>query len=253
VCETQFQATVGFCESINIDDDARVIEAKLNLNVAPVKSVPARRQVTEIHRLLRERICLLRYPPATLLSEKELAGEFNVSRTPIRQVLQRLEYEGLVETRNGIGTHVTGVDIQEFQEIYALRLRLSELIGEFGSYADKERDLRRIETLIDRRRCLTERPNVEEFWMINHELHFIVNGLIKNSALRDIHDKLYFQASRVWYSVIDCLWDEEVEFLGRELDEIRRALFIGDIRAVGFVQRNYISYGLARITKSLAT
>ena len=63
-----------------------------------------------IHAEIRERICLLHYPPGHTLRRAELAREFGISRTPIRRVLQRLEYEGLVESRHGIGTIVTLID-----------------------------------------------------------------------------------------------------------------------------------------------
>ncbi|WKL38977.1 GntR family transcriptional regulator (plasmid) [Sinorhizobium meliloti] len=46
------------------------------------RTVPPRGQASEIHRVLRDRICLLRYRPGELLVETELAAEFNVSRTP---------------------------------------------------------------------------------------------------------------------------------------------------------------------------
>src|SRR3546814_17250695 len=63
----------------------------------------ARRVRSEaVHREIRERICLLGYPPGSRLSEDALALEFGVSRTPIRQVLHRLEFEGLVESRHGV-------------------------------------------------------------------------------------------------------------------------------------------------------
>jgi DNA-binding GntR family transcriptional regulator len=54
-----------------------------------------------IYKAIRERICLLEYAPGTVLNEGQLADEFEVSRTPIRNVLQRLNYEGLLKTRNG--------------------------------------------------------------------------------------------------------------------------------------------------------
>jgi DNA-binding GntR family transcriptional regulator len=219
---------------------------------AGARATAPRGQTPDIHRALRERICLLRYPPGTLLVETELAGEFNVSRTPIRQALQRLEYEGLVETRNGVGTHVTGVDFREFRDIYAFRLRLSEMIGDFSAPGDAPRALERIEGVLSRTQALKGSRDFEEFWAINHELHFAINGLITNSALRQVHDRLYFQASRVWYSFVDQMWDEEVRFLQEELSELCRALRAGDMRALGFVQRNYISFGLSRVAKYIS-
>lgn len=220
--------------------------------IEPVRIPAARGQVADIYRDLRERICRLRYPPGTRLVEAELASEFDVSRTPIRQALQRLEYEGLVETRNGVGTHVTGVDFRQFKDIYALRLRISELIGDFSSANDAQQALEQIERLAPRAEALRKARDFEAFWGVNHELHFIVNALIGNTALRDVHDRLYFQASRVWYSFVDQMWDEEVRFLQEELAELCRALAARDMRALGFVQRNYISFGLSRVAKYIS-
>src|SRR4051794_16254292 len=85
---------------------------------------------------LRDRICTNRYPPGTILSETELATEFGVSRTPLRRVLQRLSYDGLVEIRNGVGNYVTDVDTRTVADLYRLRMRLAELIGEFSNEED---------------------------------------------------------------------------------------------------------------------
>ncbi|MDX1122501.1 GntR family transcriptional regulator [Sinorhizobium medicae] len=206
-----------------------------------------------MHRVLRDRICLLRYRPGELLVETELAVEFNVSRTPIRQALQRLDYEGLVETRNGVGTTVTGVDFQEFKDVYAFRLKLSEMIGDFSKPDQTPKSLQEVEALIPRIDSLIESRDFEQFWQINHELHFAINALIGNTAMRELHDRLYFLASRVWYSFVDRMWDDEVRFLKEEVDELCRALRAGDLRAVGFVQRNFISYGLSRVARYIST
>ncbi|WP_010138944.1 GntR family transcriptional regulator [Oceanicola sp. S124] len=61
----------------------------------------------EIAAVIRERICLNGQEVNLLLHEGQLATEFGVSRTPIRQVLQMLAYENLVETRSGVGTIAT--------------------------------------------------------------------------------------------------------------------------------------------------
>jgi DNA-binding GntR family transcriptional regulator len=212
----------------------------------------SRGQAPDIYGVIRDRICLLKYPPGTVLAETVLAEEFGVSRTPVRQALQRLDYEGLVETRNGVGTSVTGVDFREFREIDALRLRLNELIGDFSSTANLESAAEKIDSLILRTEELLKSREFEEFWKIHHELHFEVSSLISNAAFREVHDRLYYQASRVWYSVLEVIWDEEVEYLLKQLRELRRALRSGDLRAVGLIQRNYIAYGLVRLGQYLS-
>ena len=59
---------------------------------------------------LRARICLAGPDETVPLHEGMLAEEFGMSRTPIRQVLQRLAYERLVEIRTGVGTVAMPMD-----------------------------------------------------------------------------------------------------------------------------------------------
>jgi len=68
-----------------------------------------------------------------------------------------------------------------------------------------------------------------------------------------VHDRLYFQASRVWHSFVDQMWDEETSYLAEELQELVRALKAGDLRAVGFIQSNHISFGLARVARYITS
>ncbi|PMS36836.1 GntR family transcriptional regulator [Trinickia symbiotica] len=229
---------------------ARVVKLKGQAPRPTSKAPAVRGQTPDIYRTLRDRICSLHYPPGTVLGETVLAEEFEVSRTPIRQVLQRLEYEGLVETKNGVGTIVSGVDFRDYRDTYNFRLRLSEMLGDFCSPTDAPQALERIERLIPRAAALSNASrNFDEFWAILHELHFSINELIRNRELRQTHDRCYFQASRVWYNFVSDLWEEEIEYLNRELEECCRALRAADMRALGLVQRNYISFGLARIAR----
>lgn len=73
---------------------------------------PAKRIASsEIANRIRQRICLSEGSDGgTVLHEGALAMEFGLSRTPIRQVLQRLAYERLVQVQSGVGTIVSTLD-----------------------------------------------------------------------------------------------------------------------------------------------
>lgn len=60
----------------------------------------------DIAAALRARICMAPAGSEMMLHEGALATEFGVSRTPVRQALQRLAYEHLVQVRSGVGTVV---------------------------------------------------------------------------------------------------------------------------------------------------
>ncbi len=203
-----------------------------------------------IYKEIRERICLLDYQPGTLLNEGLLADEFEVSRTPVRNVLLRLNYEGLVETRNGVGTIVTDLDFKMFKDIYELRMRLAEMAGDLSPI---EPSSGVVEALSDLR-CRTERLCETSFDQrgyanICNELHELLLDQIGNQALRETTDLLYYRAARIWLTFLHKLdWKEEVGNLQHEISEIQRALKIGDMHGVGNARRQFLYLILTRIS-----
>lgn len=213
---------------------------------------PARRaDLDAIHDEIRDRICLLDYPPGTLLREAELGAEFGLSRTPIREILQRLAFAGLVEVRNGVGTIVTDLDRAEMIEIYRMRLKVAELIGEMSPRPVTDEQIRAAEALLARARALETRFDLREYWRINHDMHFIIGAIIGNAGLRRMWDQFYFQVARVWYGVTRETGLETGRMLVAEIAEMIRAMREDDAAAIGFIQRNYIAYGLRRVLASV--
>ena len=59
--------------------------------------------------------------PGEHLVAEALAERFGVSRTPVREALQILEHEGLVETVGSSGTFVTGLELSDLLRIFEFR------------------------------------------------------------------------------------------------------------------------------------
>ena len=106
-----------------------VLQGRSTAKTRPRRPSPARERFEQLYRTIRDRICLFDYPPGGRLSEEELAEEFSVSRTPVRRVLARLEADGLIEARHGVGNFVTSVQVDELTQLYQLRMELAVLMG----------------------------------------------------------------------------------------------------------------------------
>ncbi|MEZ5831633.1 MAG: GntR family transcriptional regulator [Dongiaceae bacterium] len=202
---------------------------------------------TIVYEEVRNRICMLRYPPGHLIHENKLAQEFGISRTPVRQVLQKLEIEGFVETRSGIGTRVTGVNFAAFRDVYALRLKLAELIGELSPNVPTAAHVGAMQALFARAHQLRHTRDTEQFWQINHDRQGLIASLIGNSALRELYDSYYYRTARVWYEILAQLWDQQIDALCAELQDLIRAMQSGDPKAVAYVERNHLSYYMAML------
>lgn len=201
-----------------------------------------------IYTELRERISLLVYPPGTALSENKLADEFGVSRTPIRRVLHRLEFDGLVEAKHGVGTIVTSIDMMYLRQVYALRLKLIDLIAELSHVHVSERDLVILQELVDRipelRMARVPRELGRLYLRYNEEL----TRSIGNQPLREITDRLFYQTSRVWLQLLPEMdWEHEVDVIEDEVASVLGALRHRDMQRVSAVRRDHFVRCLRRI------
>ncbi|MBL4749113.1 MAG: GntR family transcriptional regulator [Amylibacter sp.] len=205
-----------------------------------------------IFNTLRDRICLLDYPPGTVLREAALAKEFGISRTPIRAVLQRLEHGALVAVRDGVGTIVTDLDSTELKDIYEMRQKMAELIGVLSpreiTYADEQAAI----DLLGRAKRLVKDYSASEYWQINHAQHALIADLIGNAVLRETWDQLYYRSARFWYREASHAPEGVAGDLVAELSEVVRALHKRDAVAVGYTQRNFIAYGFAKLQAALS-
>jgi DNA-binding GntR family transcriptional regulator len=70
---------------------------------------------------IRDQIVAGVFPLGARLSDKELAAEMNVSRTPVREALLQLQSEGLIVVRPRSGTFVFGVSENDLSQICEMR------------------------------------------------------------------------------------------------------------------------------------
>lgn len=187
---------------------------------------PSPRPTTEgIYRILRERICLLDLEPGTRLTEEALAAEFGVSRTPIRQVLDRLEHERLVDQRPGAGTTVAIVDTKEIRDVWAVRLKIAELVGDFVRLPARPEVIERLRTIRGDLEAVRASRDLRELGALYNRYHDAVLDVISNESLKRIHDQLYHQTARVWLQFLPEMdLDTEIDLMAEEVDRTIEAM-----------------------------
>lgn len=210
----------------------------------------SRERFERIYKTIRDRICLLEYQPGERLGEEELAREFKVSRTPIRRVLSRLEGEGLLESRHGVGTFVTDVDIDSLAQVYQLRMELAELLGKLDPIPRSEDDLARVRALLVRCDKLLKKPDPKAYARLNMDFFQELGAMVGNAPLREISERLYYLTTRIWLKSVPHLnLPDEIEVFRREMADILQAMEIGDLEAVGHIRRSHISMSVKRMKR----
>jgi DNA-binding GntR family transcriptional regulator len=85
--------------------------------------------------------------PGDRCSESELAQRLSVSRTPLRQALQRLEREGFLQVIAKIGWQVAPLDFDTFDELYDLRILIECHAAQLLSEAEQRPGLEALATI----------------------------------------------------------------------------------------------------------
>lgn len=199
-------------------------------------------RIERIYQALRRQICLLDFPPGTVLREQDLAEQFDVSRTPIRHVLNRLAMDGLVESRQGVGTTVTTIEFKDLLDIYYVRATLAEAIGDSEPVPPGPEVFDALDELSANCEALGNKVDLRTFGEINIGLHSQILTIIRNRPLREVSDRLFYQTARIWFQILPRFsWERAVMELRHEIDEVRQAMWHRDLKAVGLVHRNRLS------------
>lgn len=94
-----------------------------------------------IYETLRKDIVELRIKPGEKLSEAQLAKRFNVSRAPIRDVIQKLQQEEFVLVKPQIGTIIMPISFKKARDILEIRLLLEPYAAEVAARYVTDEDL----------------------------------------------------------------------------------------------------------------
>lgn len=97
------------------------------------------------------------YRPGDRLVESELADRFGVSRTPIREALQRLETQSLL-TRDGRSLIVASLDHNQLAELYVVRAQLEGLAARLAAQHATPEEVRVLRDMVEEDRALITNP-----------------------------------------------------------------------------------------------
>lgn len=111
----------------------------------------------DAYQLILNAIDVGTYRPGDRLVESELAERFGVSRTPIREALQRLETQSLL-ARDGRSLVVASLDHNQMAELYVVRSELEALAARLAARHATEEEIRILRDYVEQDRALVGDP-----------------------------------------------------------------------------------------------
>ena len=128
------------------------------------------------------------YKPGDRLVESELADRFGVSRTPIREALQRLETQSML-TRDGRSLIVASLNHNQMAELYSVRGALEGLAAELAAQHAAEEEIQVLQDMVDEDRKYLAEPG--KLSQANRRFHRQIHLASHNSFLVRQLDLVY--------------------------------------------------------------
>ena len=157
----------------------------------------------EAYEKLRVRIITNRVAPGEILKEKDLMAQLAIGRSPLREILFRLQEENLIKPLPRLGYMVTTLDIFEVRELVELRRELEGYAGYLAAQritAEQLEDLRAIIREAESETAETKDvSNITEYF--DTRFHSLLYQAAGNQKLMKVLQDLHIVMLRIWFHV----------------------------------------------------
>jgi DNA-binding GntR family transcriptional regulator len=148
--------------------------------------------------MLWEKITTLDLPPGAPINEQELAEEFDMGVTPVREALKWLAHENLVDVTERHGIYVADVNVEDLQQLSEMRLSLESLSARLAAERVESDDLVVLKALRKEQAAVTPEES-RDLFDLDHRFHQAVAEAAHNKYLAQTLERLFGLSRRLWY------------------------------------------------------
>jgi DNA-binding GntR family transcriptional regulator len=146
---------------------------------------------------LREAILKGFFEPGEKIDQDLIAEELQVSRTPVREALKGLEFEGFVEIRPHYGAFIPIVTPRDVREVYEVRALLESEVVRQVTPLITEDELDELDRSQAESQAELDVGNVTKHFESDNHFHQTLLDLVENQLIKEILDGLTNRISMV--------------------------------------------------------
>ena len=153
----------------------------------------------EAHRRLEEMIVMLELAPGSVVSESILSKRLGIGTTPVREALQRLAREHLVQILPRRGVVVTAIDVRQQLQVLETRRELERLIARSAARRATPAERKAFAELAERMERAAGRQDARAFLRFDDELNQMAARVARNEIAAQSILALHSVSRRFWY------------------------------------------------------
>ncbi|MDT8345515.1 MAG: GntR family transcriptional regulator [Thermohalobaculum sp.] len=198
---------------------------------------------------LREMIIEGDLSPGAKINERELCEAFGVSRTPLREAVQALAKEGLIQITPRRGARVAPMTVADLDEVFPIMGALESLAGELACARLTPNVVAEIRVLHLAMVAAFERGDRHSYFRLNEEIHDRIFKAAGNQTLIQIRRSLAARVRRARFraNLSPQRWQKAVA----EHEEIVAALEAADGPRLGRLLRDHLAGKLETVRAAI--
>lgn len=182
---------------------------------------------TEVYRIIKQRIIEGILAPGLPINEIDLATDLNVSKTPVREALHKLEREGFVTTTPGRGSAVSSITFQDIREFYEMREIIECGAAKRGALRCDAIEVRESKRQLEK--MLGKNPDSKTFpWGEEENVHKLIIRSVGNQKLFETYMGIQDHIKRIRIQFLNRFTRQRHDELIREHIQILDAFLDGD-------------------------
>lgn len=148
---------------------------------------------------IEELIVTLELPPGSVLSEQMMSQRFDISRTPIREALKRLEQEGLVTVLPRRGVLVSEINLRKQLQLLEVRREIERLLARLAAKNAKEEERQEFLEIGKKTLRSAEEVNEIEFGRLDQRLNELEWKAARNEYATKMISLVNGLSRRFWF------------------------------------------------------
>jgi len=188
---------------------------------------------------IRELIVTLELPPGSPVSERELMERLALGRTPIREALQALARERLVEVYPRRGMFVSRVDVRDLAGLSEVRLTLEPRAARLAAERATDADRATIAVLLKELDHVRDQPDERALIDLDQRIHRHIYECTHNPFLAATLNEYYVLTLRIWFLALERV--TRLQDAVREHRELLRAIRAGNAERAEEAMRRHVT------------
>jgi len=193
-----------------------------------MSSIPSENSLSnQAYQRLHSEIITCVLKPGQVVSERELAQRYAVSKTPMREALSQACHDGFIQRLPGRGYIITPITIQDIRALFDLRLILEVAAAERAAQHPASELITRLRDMAEAKYELDEPESHISFLQTNRAFHLTLAEAAVNYRMVDLLNGLFNEMERLFH--LGLRLRDSSEEMRREHQDLVTALENGDI------------------------